>query len=267
MSTTRTALNQTRAKHTDDAATHQKEIARAEKRIGEIKDLRARRGHLEKIVAHDGGAIREDEKLAQEESALLREIGTRRSLIEDSERKAEALDSQIENAGVAEAVERASNAAGAWENRATAISPILDAFAAELKTVETSRVGLETAIRDLPEWAQTWLGKYFVQNLGDKFAARLFAELNLVVVARGQSSGEFVKASEQIFANAERALATIAATATRQGEGRKMFRAIGGVNGLSGGLTIRDGDLICLPVDDAETKKVVASGALVEEGN
>jgi hypothetical protein len=264
MSTTRTALNQTRAKHTDDVATHEKEIVRAEKRLGEVKDLRTRRAHLEKIVAHDAAAIRDDEKLAQEETTLSREVSTRRSLIEDSRRKAEALDPQIENAGVAEAVERATKAAVAWENRATALSPVLDAFAAELKTFETGRAALEAAIRDLPEWARTWLGKYFVQNVVEKFNSALFNELNRVVVARGKSSGEFVAASEQTFENVERVLAAIRTTAEGGGEGQKMFRAIGNVNGLAGGLTVRDGDLICLPVDHPETKKLVEAGALIE---
>jgi hypothetical protein len=265
MSTTRTALNQTRAKHTDDAAMHQKEIARAEKRLGDIKDLRTRRAHLEKIVAHDAAAIRDDDKLAQEESTLSREVSMRRSLIADSAQKAEALDSQIENAGVAEAVELAKVATVKWENQSVAFSPLFEGFAAELKQFETGRVAVEAAIRACPEWAQVWLGKYYLQNLVDKFNSAVSNELSRLVGARGKSSGEFVAASEMIFSNAERAFATIGATAARGGEGRAMFRAIGGVNGLSGGLTVHDGDVICLPVDDAETKKLVASGALIAE--
>jgi hypothetical protein len=262
MSTARTTLSTTRTKHTDDAATHEKEITRAEKRLTEVKELRTRRGHLEKIVAHDAAAIRDDEKLAQEESTLSREVSTRRSLIEDSRRKAESLDSQIENAGVAEAVTLADTVAVNWENRATALLPILDAFAAELQNFDTGRVTMEAAMHNFPEWAKAWLGKYYLQHLVDKFNSAVSNELSRLVGARGKSSGEFVAASERIFSNVERAFATIGATAARGGAGRKMFRAIGGVNGLAGGLTVRDGDLICLPVADAETTKLVASGAL-----
>ena len=99
---------------------------------------------------------------------------------------AKTLQPQIENARIASLVERASKAAGAWENRATAISPIVDALAAELKTVESGRVALEAVIRDLPEWRGVD-GKYFVQNLVDKYNARFFAELNLMELFRAAS--------------------------------------------------------------------------------
>jgi hypothetical protein len=264
----RTAHEENQSKLRADADARDKENKRDEMRLAEIKIARERPDHLDKLAASDTGAISAERKLADEQADLERKISARRLRAEQLRNDAKTLQPTIEAARVAEAVATAAASAVAWENRATAISPILDAFAAELKTFETGRAALEAAIRDLPEWGQIWLGKFFVQNVVDKFNSALFNELSRVVVARGKSSGEFVSASEQIFENVERVLATIRTTAEGSGPGRKMYRAIGGVNGLAGGLTVHDGDLICLPVDDAETKKLVASGALIaEEGN
>jgi hypothetical protein len=263
MSTATVKLDTQRTKHLDEISTHQKEIARAEKRLAAIKQIRSAREHGEKVLIHDGGAIHKDEQLAQEHATLTREISTRRSLIEDSQRAADGLDPQIEQARIDEAVELGDASAVNWENQALAFSPLFESFAAELKQFETGRAGLEAAIRNFPEWAQLWLGKYYLQNLVDKFNAALFAEMNRVIIARGKSGSDFLTASSQIFSNVGRAFATIGATAARGGPGRTMYRAVGGVNGVSGGLTIAHGDLIALP-NDAETQKLISSGALIE---
>ena len=220
---TKSTLEEKRSKQFDEIAVHQKEIGVAEKRVTQIDQIRSARDHREKVLRHDGAAIRKDGELAQEHANLTNEIATRRSLIEDSQHAVDELKPQIETAHIAEAVDLATASAVNWENQALAFSPLFESFAAELKQFETGRAALEATISNFPEWARVWLGRYFLQNLVDKFNSALFAEMNRLIPARGKSDGEFVAASSQIFSNVERAFATIGATANGGGPGRAMY--------------------------------------------
>jgi hypothetical protein len=262
-----TALEEKLNRYRGDYAAHKRQGAVLSERLVQVKKEREEPAHLERIVAGNHDAIRLDDKLAKEQVGLEREINAREKLAAGSRRAAEELQPQIDQAHVGETVERAAAIAVGWENEYSAgLAPIFEYLVAEVQKYQAGRLALESATLTFPEWALAWLGRYFFQNVDSRIQSSLLAEVTRIVGGKN-SSAEFVKDTIAIFRNVERAFATIGRTAARGGKGSQMYRSIGNINGISGGLNLRDGDLVCLLVDDGDTRKMLASGALepVEE--
>jgi hypothetical protein len=253
-----------RAKHLSDVETHEREIAKANDRLAEIKTERENRDHLEKLLDRNAGAIRTDEGLAKEQATLEREISTRRRLIEDSRSAAEKLKPEIERAKGAETADVIERAFVNFENARLALNPLLDGLRDEFSKFDSGRVELEQAVSQFPDWAKTWTGNHFLQEFGDRFRAAVVAEVQQIVSGKKDSFGPaFPATASDIFDRMHQLLKTIAATAAGGGEGRRMYRASNGaISGVSGGLNLRHGDVICLEIDDPETQKLISMGVL-----
>jgi hypothetical protein len=157
-----------------------------------------------------------------------------------------------------------------FENARLALNPILDQMRDEFSKFDTGRLELEQAVSQFPDWAKAWTGNHFLQEFENRFRAAVITEVQQIVSGKKDSFGPaFPATSADIFDRMHRLLKTIAATAAGGGEGRKLYRASNGaISGVSGGLNIRHGDLVCLEVDHPETGKLISMGVLepVTEG-
>ena len=253
-----------RAKHLSDVEMHQREIAKANQRLAEIKTDRENRDHLEKLLDRNAGAIRTDEGLAKEQATLEGDIAKRRQLIEGSRRAAEELGPHIERAKGAATADVIENAFINFENASLALNPIFAEMREEFSKFDSGRVELEQAVSQFPDWAKAWTGNHFLQEFENRFRAAVITEVQQIVSGKKDSFGPaFPVASSDIFDRMHRLLKTIAATAAGGGDGRKLFRASnGGISGVSGGLNFRHGDVICLEINDPETQKLISMGVL-----
>jgi hypothetical protein len=261
---TREAHEKMRATHLTKVDEHEREIAKAKQRLAEIKTIREGREHLEKILERDTSAIRVDEKMAQEEKTLEREITSRERLAAESRRAADNMAPEIERAKGAEAADVIEKAFVNFENARLALNPLLDEMRDEFSKFDSGRVELEQAVSQFPDWAKAWAGNHFLQEFENRFRAAVITEVQQIVSGKKDSFGPaFPAAAADIFDRMHRLLKTIAATAAGGGDGRKMYRASNGaISGVSGGLNIRHGDVVCLEVDDPETGKLISMGVL-----
>jgi hypothetical protein len=238
--------------------------------LAELKTARGRRDHLEKILDHDAGAIRGDKKMAEDQQELEHEIATRQRVIEDSKRAAEELGPHIERAKGAETADVIERAFVNFENARLALNPLLDGLRDEFSEFDSGRVELEQAVSQFPDWAKAWAGNHFLQEFENRFRAAVVAEVQQIVSGKKDSFGPaFPATASDIFDRMHRLLKTVATTAAGGGDGRKMYRASNGaISGVSGGLNIRHGDVVCLEIDDPETQKLISMGVLepVTEG-
>jgi hypothetical protein len=260
-------LDQQRS-HIANAEGHESAIAEARKKLAVVQARRNERAHLEKVLAQDTGAIRSDEKLSQEESILAREVASRTGLAADSRRLADSLTPQIESARFVAATEvvqaQSSNVARFTEQA----RPQLDSFAALVERLQSDALGLIADLKALPDPAPRQL-RTIVERLQGLFSQSFLAELSKVFKAANIgfpiAAGDFDQMTGSFFSSLQKALATLSATRAGGGPGRRLCRCVGGISGLSGGLQATNGEIFALLMDDPETQKFVASGALVVE--
>jgi hypothetical protein len=156
--------------------------------------------------------------------------------------------------------------AEALENIATTgIAPLVEKLHTEVVRFDGARAELDATIRTMPPTAQKQLGGL---NYADRVAQRYRAAL-LEAVTGILTTGKRPDfgAARDVLKRMQLALDTVSATAAGGDKGRRrLFRAVGTVSGVSGGLDMEHGEVLAL-VDNPETKKLVQSGALVELEN
>jgi len=148
------------------------------------------------------------------------------------------------------------------EKETEAFRPALAALSKGMQSFAARCTEIDAIIRpEFPDRAKRWLGESYVAGFKDKFQRLLLLETQRLVMGTvaGSAQPDFATATKSQFELFHRAIKT----AARQdgGDGRQEYRALTNIGGLSGGLTIGAGEIIFLP-DDAETKKLIASGAL-----
>ena len=154
------------------------------------------------------------------------------------------------------------------ERETEAFRPALAALSKSMNNFAARCAEIDAAMRrEFPDRAKRWLGESYVSGFKDKFQRLLLLETQRLVMGAvaGSAQPDFATATKSQFELFHRAIKT----ATRQDgdDGRREYRAVTNINGLSGGLNIGHGETIFLP-NDAETKKFVTMGVLVpvEEG-
>jgi hypothetical protein len=256
---------QQKNQHRTEASSHEKENVRAEQRIAEIKSKLEEPEFLQKLVARDPATIRAQEKMTQEITTLEREIPARKRLAEISNRAAEDLDKQIAQAGDREIAEKTIEQIVALENEAQAFFPALEALSAPMQSFSAQCALIEATMRrDFPNRARRWLGESIISQFKERFQRSVLLETQRIVTGKVPSE-DFASTTSSHFSLLHRAI--VIATGQHDSDGRRKYRAVGNINGLSGGLNVQHGEELYLP-DDAETKKFLAVGVLiaVEEG-
>ena len=150
----------------------------------------------------------------------------------------------------------------ALEKEADAFRPALAALSKSMQTFAARCTELDAIIRrEFPDRAKRWLGDSYVAGFKDKFQRLVLLETQRLVMGATSTAAQpdFATATSSQFSLFHSAIAT--ATGQHDSDGRQKYRALTNVNGLSGGLNIQHGEEIFLP-DSAETKKLIASGAL-----
>jgi hypothetical protein len=107
-----------------------------------------------------------------------------------------------------------------------------------------------SAVRDrVPRFFSKWILGEFSKVFGG-------ANLPFIEVGEGRSPEDF-------FRDLGRAVETVRATAAGGGSGRRMFRCISNISGISGGLMAKHGDVLCLVEKDPEVVRMLNAGVLV----
>ena len=150
----------------------------------------------------------------------------------------------------------------ALEKETEAFRPALAALSKGMQSFAARCAELDATMRkELPARATRWLGQSFVSGFKDRLQRLVLLESQKSIMGTTSSAAqpEFATAVSAQFELFHRAIKT----ATRQDgdDGRREYRALTNIGGLSGGLNIGAGETIFL-LDDAETKKLIASGAL-----
>jgi hypothetical protein len=265
----RQTFEEQKRKHLVDADGHDREIAKAEKRLGEIKTSRERRDHLERVLARDAGAVKADEKLAQEQSTLEREVSTRKGLAADSRRSVESLAPRIADATFFEAVDQARSQGARVRKFTEDSSPVFASFSELIEKLYGEGAALAAALKSLPDPAPRWLSRT-IDALPKLFGDGIMREVGealrnigfLHAGPRNREQYSFQDVVDQFFVRLEKALATIMATRSNGGPGRKMYRTVQAIGGLSGGLHVQHNEVIALLSDDQETQKLFQDGVI-----
>jgi hypothetical protein len=161
----------------------------------------------------------------------------------------------------------ASAAFVSWQNTYAPAQALLTGLLDVVRQSDLSRSKARTFVHELPPQAQELLGAHYVENHGDQVTRLLMVATQAVLAGKDKAPTEFVIALKKHFSRPATALATIETTFAGGGTGRKMYRiSAGAIAAISGGLTVKDGDVICLLVDDDETHRFVSSGNLVPVG-
>jgi hypothetical protein len=262
-----TDLLEQQRSHITNAEGHEKEVAIAKGKLLEIQRRRNDRAHLEKLLAQDAGSIRSEEKLSQEQVAIEREISSRSGLASSSRRDAEILGSRIADARFIEAAQSVQAQVSNVANFSAQARPRLDAFATLVLKLQSDALNLIEMLKALPDPAPRQI-KNIIDRLQSLFSRALLAEMSkifkLAVIGFPAVPGDFDAMTGEFFSGTQKAIATLAATRAGGGEGRKLYRCVGHISGISGGLQARDGDVFALLMDDPETQKLGSSGALAE---
>jgi hypothetical protein len=149
----------------------------------------------------------------------------------------------------------------------TGIAPLIEKLYVELHRFDAACVPLDAAIRSMPDTARRQLGGINVAaRVAQKYRAAILEAVTGMLPTTGAPRRPDFTAAMDVLKRMHAALDTSSATTAGGGKGRRMFRAVGTVSGISGGLSIEHGELIAL-VDNPETRKLVQSGALVELDN
>ncbi len=233
---------------------------------GELEKIKSRReahAHLEKIAAGDRDTLALDAELAKEETKKERQIVAERKLGDRSRERIKELQELIRKAHMIEVIRRTAEQAVAFENALVAFEPLFEGIRVEIQKLDADRAALEASMRNFPDWAQNWLGSAFVQNFIDRFRLAVLLEVQRIATGKKESAADFTATATLLFTNLQRAISTIAATASGDTAGRKKFRVANtNIVGISGGLNVRHDDVIFLP-EDGETRKFLELGVLV----
>jgi hypothetical protein len=142
------------------------------------------------------------------------------------------------------------------------IAPLVEKLFSALIRFNSARAELDTAIAAMSPTARRWLGLNFANRAAQRYRAALLDEFTRMLPTTGAPRKPDFAASRDVLERMRLALDTIPATASGGAKGRPMYRAIGSLNGVSGGLNVDHGELIALLENAAETEKLLESGAV-----
>jgi hypothetical protein len=142
------------------------------------------------------------------------------------------------------------------------IAPLVEKLFSELIRFDAARAELDTEIATMPPTARRQLGGInFAARAAQKWRAAILEVFTGMLPVTGPPKRPDFTAAREVLERMRLALETESATASGGAKGRRMYRAIGTVSGISGGLTIDHDDVVAL-LDNDETQKLVQSGAL-----
>jgi hypothetical protein len=263
----RKKLEADRAEKLQHAETHDREAAGARDKLAAIKKQRESGTHVEKVLSRDTGAIRADEKLAQEQTQLERESSLRSNVAADLRSKISVIDEGIAKLKLVELVEDAAELATFCR---TVSVDAKKAIAGIVPIVGKVRAGvdeLRAKLLDLPDDARRQV-QSFIDELQKYPGFLLLGQLGTVFAESGMPlplPGDVMNRNIVSYLDDVRAtLDTLAAS--RMGgvvsDGRKMFRAVQNVSGGRGGLSLQVGDVVALDPNSDATKKLLGFRAI-----
>jgi hypothetical protein len=263
----RKKLEVNRAEILRHAETHDREAAGAREKLSAIKKQRESGDHVEKVLARDTGAIRADEKLAQEQTQLEREISLRSNVAADLRSKVSVIDDAIAKLKLVELVEDAAELAALCKTISAEATVAIAGIVPIFGKLRTHVAGLRSKLKDLPPDAQRQV-QSFIDELQKFPGFLLLGQLGTVFAESGMPlplPGDVMNRNIVSYLDDVRATLQTLAISRMGGvvsDGRKMFRAIQNVSGGRGGMSLQVGDVVALDPNDEGTKKLLGFRAI-----
>jgi hypothetical protein len=256
-----------RAEILKHAETHDREAAGAREKLAAIKKQRESGNHVEKVLARDPGAIRADEKLAQEQAQFEREISLRSNVAADLRSKISVIDDAIAKLKLVELVEGAAELATSCRTVSVDVTKAIAAIVPIVAKLRAGVADLRAKLEDLPPDARRQVAS-FIDELSKFPGFLVLGQLGIIFAESGMPlpipSGAMDKNIVSYLDDVRATLQTLAVS--RMGgvvsDGRKMFRAIQNVSGGRGGMSLQIGDVVALDPNDEGTKKLLGFRAI-----